>query len=108
MRDEVMGEFVKVGDELVYHAHVFIGGLFDEATAAIRDQIFRRELPLALTAIRYGENPLFQTNPSLDEVPVKIHFNSSYPQFNTSENWGVFFRLQICRLNHNTIIFYSL
>ncbi|MGP4071220.1 staygreen family protein [Piscibacillus sp. B03] len=90
MRDEVIGEWIQIGDDLVYHAHVFVGGLFDESTAAIRNEIFRRELPLALTAIRYGEEPFFQAHPDLDQVPIIIHFNSSYPQFHVVESWGTF------------------
>jgi hypothetical protein len=56
--------------------------------AGLRSSIFRREMPLVLEAIRYGEKQLFTVNPDLDDAPIIIHFQSSKDKFNKVEEWG--------------------
>lgn len=91
MRDEVLGEWSRVGDALYFNVYLYIDqGKYDEQTATKRNDIFRRELSLALTAIRYGDSALFNQYPYLDHVMLVVHFMSSYPQFASQENWGTF------------------
>lgn len=91
MRDEVLGEWKVVGDRLYFEVYLHIDqGEYDEHTAAKRNDVFSRELPLALTAIRYGDTPLFIQFPYLDHVMIDVHFMSSYPQLARTENWGTF------------------
>ena len=91
MRDEVLGEWKQVGDTLYFKVYLYIDqGEYDEQTAAQRNDIFRRELPLALTAIRYGDSALFKQYPSLDQAMLFVHFMSTYPQLARQENWGTF------------------
>lgn len=91
LRDEVLGEWNPSGNALLYYVCLYIDrGEYDQAAAARRNAIFRRELPLALTAIRYGDRQLFDTYPYLDRASVIVHFTSAYPQYARQEIWGTF------------------
>jgi len=89
MRDEVLAEW-KVsqdGPSLDVYCHVSGGLVFGRA--GWRDDIFRRELPLVLKAIRYGDRTLFAANPELDHATIWVHFQSSNPRYQKAENWGM-------------------
>ncbi|SDZ98195.1 Staygreen protein [Thalassobacillus cyri] len=92
MRDELLGEWINTGEGCYYQAYVFVDGTgpFNQSTASIRNTIFRRELPLALQAIRFGDKPFFIHHPPLNHAPLFIHFISVSPQFNRNEYWGTF------------------
>lgn len=91
MRDEVLGEWKQYGSSLCFCVYLYVDqGEYPPSVSAKRNGIFRRELPLALTAIRYGDRILFNTYPYLDQAPIFIHFMSAYPQFARQENWGNF------------------
>ncbi|KAA9022873.1 staygreen family protein [Niallia endozanthoxylica] len=91
MRDEVLGEWKQNGSLFYYCVYVSIDqGQYSQNISAKRNEIFRRELPLALTAIRYGDRFLFNAYPHLNQAPIIIHFMSAYPQFARQENWGTF------------------
>ncbi|MCG3087339.1 staygreen family protein [Sporosarcina cyprini] len=93
MRDEVLGEWKTNGHSLYYNVFVFIDGAYPSlSTSAIRNEVFRRELPLALTAIRYGDRFFFNLHPYLDDAPIIVNFISIYPQFAARESWGSFNR----------------
>ncbi|SOC39328.1 staygreen protein [Ureibacillus acetophenoni] len=96
MRDEVIGEWLFYEGFLYFYVYLYIDqGEFDYKTSAKRTEIFRRELPLALTAIRYGDNLLFGKYPNLDNAMIIVNFISTYPQFIVQENWGSFSSLSI-------------
>lgn len=88
MRDEVLAEWMIFNNDIILYAYVYVGERYNQATMAIRDTIFRRELPLALEAIRYGDDEFFLTHPELDKAPIWIKFISSDPMYNKIENWG--------------------
>ena len=91
MRDEVLGIWLMEGNGLSYNVYVYIdNGEHDLSSAMRRNEVFRRELPLALTAIRYGDRFLFKCYPSLDHTFIYVTFISSYPQLNKQECWGTF------------------
>ncbi|MDP4091345.1 MAG: staygreen family protein [Bacillota bacterium] len=90
MRDEVLGEWMRYGKGYAYYVYLYVDGQFGPKMAAIRDRIFRRELPLALEAIRYGDRELFRAHPELDNAPILVYFMSSIPQYNKVETWGSF------------------
>ena len=91
-RDEVLGEWYPSGSHsLIYLIHVYIDqGEYDLNTSSKRYETFKRELPLALTAIRYGDRALFKAYPFLDHAPIIITFMSVYPSIASQENWGTF------------------
>ncbi len=90
MRDEVLGEWMKADDTFRYYVYLHIDGPFGQGTEAIRDTIFRRELPLALKAIRYGDKLFFEAQPEMDHYPIIVYFLSFYPEYNKIEDWGTF------------------
>ena len=90
-RDEVIGEWRINGDFIKYYIYLCIAQEKHDLNAATsRNEIFRRELPLALTAIRYGDRFLFDLYPNLDQVLIIVNFMSTYPQFAKQESWGTF------------------
>jgi len=99
MRDEVLGEWMSYGTGYVYRVYLYVDGQFGPFAAAIRDRVFRRELPLALEAIRYGDRELFNTHPELDKAPIVVYFMSSIPHYNKVENWGTFSEYNITNSN---------
>lgn len=90
MRDEVLGEWKKQGNIVYYNVYVLINDEEDLEMATRRDEIFRRELPLALTAIRYGDRHLFECYSHLDYALVVVNFMSTYPHLSKQESWGTF------------------
>lgn len=93
MRDEVIGEWRTDGYYLYYNAYVTVNKENqDFATAMRRYEVFRRELPLALTAIRYGDRFLFDHCPALDNGIIIVNYMSTYPQLFKQEVFGTFSR----------------
>jgi len=88
MRDEVLAEFTKEEDGLVFRVYCHISGGFVFGTAKSRYAVFCHELPLVLEAMRFGDRNLFEKIPNLDNTPVLIHFQSTNNRFNKVENWG--------------------
>ncbi len=86
MRDEVLAELIQDEEGPALHVYCEISRGF--GTRGFREAIFRRELPLVLEAIRYGDQELFEKNPQLDKSPVMIHFCTKKPETNFIENWG--------------------
>lgn len=85
---------MKFNQAYFFHVYVLVnGGQFDPQTAQVREQVFRRELPLALKAIRYGDRSLFETFPTLIHSPIVIFFQL-FP-CSTKELWGTFFDFTI-------------
>lgn len=91
MRDEVLGHWVKYNDEYFFYVYLLVdGGQIPASKAEIRDKIFRKELPLALEAIRYGDRVLFKENKDLDNAHIIVFFISSMQEYNKIEKWGKF------------------
>ncbi|MER2126774.1 staygreen family protein [Solibacillus sp. FSL H8-0523] len=91
LRDEVLGFWEMDGERLCYNVYVYLdNGEHDLSTAIRRNEVFRRELPLALTAIRYGDRFKFDSYPYLDYALINVNFMSSYPQLYIQESWGTF------------------
>lgn len=92
MRDEVLGEWINISGNYFYYVYLYVDGQSNptEKETAIRDSIFRRELPLALEAIRYGDREFFDTHIKLNYAPIIVYFISNNPKFNIIEKWGTF------------------
>ncbi|WP_139902779.1 staygreen family protein [Clostridium thermarum] len=90
LRDEVLGQWIMMAGSYYYYVYLHVDGQLGSETAAIRNFVFRRELPLALEAIRYGDRELFSAHPQLDRSPIIVFFMSTNPIFNKIENWGSF------------------
>lgn len=91
LRDEVLGEWKTNGHYWYYNAYVIVNTQNQDFDTAIRRyEVFRRELPLALTAIRYGDRLLFDRYPTLDNGLIIMNFMSTYPQLSKQEMYGTF------------------
>jgi hypothetical protein len=88
MRDEVLAEWRTNNGIPFLYVYVYVDGQFGPVVSAVRNEIFRRELPLVLEAIRYGDRMFFTAHPELGNAPVWIHFDSANPVYNRFENRG--------------------
>lgn len=88
MRDEVLAEWRKNHEFPFLYVYVYVDGQFDPVVSTVRNEIFRREMPLVLEAIRYGDKIFFETHSDLDNAPIWIHFDSTNPKYNRFEYWG--------------------
>jgi hypothetical protein len=87
MRDEVLAEWKYDEGAPFLCGYVYVGQ-FGPIITKIRDTIFRRELPLALEAIIYGDAELFSKYPQLKHAPIWIYFDSPDPEYEKFEYWG--------------------
>ena len=88
MRDEVLLEWRMNRGYPFLYVYVYVDGQLTPVVSSVRDKIFRRELPIALEAVRYGDRKLFATHLDLDNAPIWIHFDSTDPKYNQFETWG--------------------
>jgi hypothetical protein len=90
MRDEVLGEWIMIQDKYIFFVYLYVNGDYGKDVAAVRNYIFRRELPLALNAIKYGDKDFFIAHSELNSAPIIVHFSSTFDEYNKTENWGTF------------------
>lgn len=88
MRDEVLAKWCAGETGNYLYGYVYVDGPSNPAMTAIRDRIFRQELPLALEVIYYGDREFFRAHPELNQTPIGIYFDSADPQYNKYEYWG--------------------
>jgi hypothetical protein len=89
MRDEVRIAWELNRKRLYLIGSVIVDGEGVEGNADIRNNIFYREMPTALRALRQADRFLFVNEPSLDNTPVYIHFISSDPTYDKVYDFGV-------------------
>lgn len=90
MRDEVLAEWSGTGGDLTLHVHCHVSGRgLTFGSARLRLAIFRRELPLALEALRVGDARLFEAHPDADRAPILVHFHARQSRYDTVEEWGI-------------------
>ncbi len=87
MRDEVLAEWQEDDKAPFLSGYIYVGQ-FGPIITKIRDTVFRRELPLALEAIVYGDSELFSKYPQLKHAPIWIYFDSPNPEYEKFEYWG--------------------
>ncbi|NIQ07695.1 MAG: hypothetical protein GWO20_18860, partial [Candidatus Korarchaeota archaeon] len=88
MRDEVLTEWKEDENGMSLHVYCHVSGGVIFGRASWRESIFKREMPLVLEAIRYGDRKFFKANPELDNSPIFIHFESSNRDSSKTEAWG--------------------
>ncbi|MGN1400610.1 MAG: staygreen family protein [Bacillus sp. (in: firmicutes)] len=82
LRDEVLAMWVtNMGQYALIGKAYISGGEFDATTAKRRNEIFRREMDTALTAIVCSDRELFSNYPWLLDSPIYVHYESVYPEF---------------------------
>ena len=88
MRDEVLAEWCEDENGFSLHVYCHVSGGLILGRARWRLSIFRREMPIVLEAIRYGDKEFFSNHPDLDNSPIIVHFQSSNNKYNKIEEWG--------------------
>jgi len=88
MRDEVLAEWKMEQDRLTLHVYCHVCGGVVFGTASLRESIFRRELPLILEAIRYGDQELFVSDSKLDQAGIFVHFQKPKSENSKIESYG--------------------
>lgn len=87
-RDEVFGDWKRIDDRFILKVYVYVDGIGGREEAAKRNTIFRKELPLALSAIRYGDRKFLEDHNELLNSSIIVRFISAYDEFNKIENYG--------------------
>jgi hypothetical protein len=90
MRDEVLAEWRTdcFSRDYLLGAVYVDAGEFSIDVSQRRFNIFKKELPLALTALVYGDRQFIANYPWLLDAPIYIEFHSSFPQFNQKLSFG--------------------
>jgi hypothetical protein len=88
MRDEVLAELKKEQDRFFLHVYCHVCGGFVFGNASFREWIFRREMPLVLEAIRYGDRELFAKDPTLDQAEILVHFQRPKAEDSKTQQLG--------------------
>ena len=89
LRDEVLGDWTPGKNSPALHVHCHVSGGLVAGPARWRYRIFRRELPLVLEALRFGDGALYCAHPHLEQAPVWVHFHAVQQRFDRRESWGV-------------------
>lgn len=91
MRDEVLGEWTtKDFKNYYFYAYVRLDDEDGTKSTARRNEIFIKELPTALKAIKYGDPYLFTAYPQFNSTPIYVHFQSADPKYNRTEYYQTF------------------
>ncbi|MEG2109396.1 MAG: staygreen family protein [Clostridium sp.] len=88
IRDEVKLEWIEEDGKLILYGEVLIDGEGISGNERIRNNIFMKEMPLALQSVRYGDRELFENNEHLDCAIILIHFKSDIPKYDRVCNFG--------------------
>lgn len=89
MRDEVVAEWREKQKGPVLRVHCHVSGGWALGPAAMRLAIFRRELPLVLEALRFGDRRFFAAHPECDQRPILVRFHARQRRYDGLEPWGV-------------------
>lgn len=100
-QDYAYGEITAMRDEVLAEWHLTMNGYMlcgfiqidlvptNKLQSVSRFSIFKRELPLALEAIRFSDRQLFEQYPFLDYSDIYIHYSSIYAELSGFEYWGM-------------------
>ncbi len=88
LRDEVILRWEKYRGRVILYGEVLVELNRDRKKAEFRNQIFTKEMPLALAAIYQADRSFFIENPELVNTPVYIHFKSCFSEFNRVQKYG--------------------
>lgn len=90
-RDELLAELQMDGCQNYYfYVYIRVDGVDGIKSAVKRNEIFKRELPLALSVIKYGDPYLFTVYPQLEQIAIYVYFQSEDPTLNRVDYYGTF------------------
>lgn len=87
MRDEVLAEWLNENNNPQLHVYCHVIGGLVFGGKRMRESIFRREMPLVLTAFRMGDADFITENPDFDNSQVIIHYQKAGKDY-LIENFG--------------------
>ncbi|MDO5521097.1 MAG: staygreen family protein [bacterium] len=89
LRDEVRLEYVwNNNNKLQLRGTALVDGENVSGNSKMRNEIFLREMPTALQAVRYGDRKLFERFRELDNIPIYIWMQSENEEFNKLYDFG--------------------
>lgn len=88
LRDEVLLTLQRKNRQLEFFGTVLVDTLSQSWDASKRSEIFLREMPTALEAIRYVDRDFFEHYPGLDHIPIYIWFKSIQKEYNMLYDFG--------------------
>ena len=88
LRDEVLIQIKTIDGRLMFYGTVLISEEGDSRDKKMRNEIFMRELPLAIEALKEADRGFFEMHPMLLELPVCIWFRSNDDQYNQFYDFG--------------------
>lgn len=88
LQDQVYLKWIPFDGKDLLLGEVLIDGEGIKGNPETRNEIFRREMPLALQAIYVADKPFFEAHPELKDTPVLIHFVSSDSKYNKLYCYG--------------------
>lgn len=88
-RDEVLLSFYQQDDKLYIVGSVLLDSDNPNFDTERRNEIFVREMPIALQAVRYADRAFFESMPMLDQLPVYIWFESTQDEYNRLQDFGI-------------------
>ncbi|MBC2581654.1 staygreen family protein [Clostridium sp. DJ247] len=88
LRDEVSANWDIADGKYLLKLHCHVEGENNINEARRRYFIFKKELPLAIEALRYGDKAFYQAHTRLDAAQIYVYFNSIYSYYNKIENFG--------------------
>jgi hypothetical protein len=88
MRDEVLAEWLEEDRGPTLHVYCHVSGGVALGPSRFRSEIFQRELPLVLEAIRHGDRGLFEGQAHLDCAHIMVHFHAREARYKRVEEWG--------------------
>ncbi|MCL7046075.1 hypothetical protein MKW94_014059 [Papaver nudicaule] len=88
--DDVVAEWKRVNEGmcLIVHCHVSGPNVLMDVLAEFRYLIFKKEMPLVLQAVQYGDSMFIEQHPELMDALVWVYFHSSSKKYNRVECWG--------------------
>ena len=88
LRDEVFGLWKRVDNRFILKIYLYVDGNKGIEEAKKRNEIFIKELPLALNSIVYGDRDFIENNPTLLKSLIIVRFISAYEELNGVCQYG--------------------
>lgn len=88
LRDEVILMLTQREGKIQMYGTVIVNSEEIPNGAKYRNDIFLRELPGALEALRFADRDFYNQYEMLDELPIYIWFQSTFDEFNKVYDYG--------------------
>ena len=97
LRDEVLLRIQQLDGKLMFYGTVLINEEGDQRNATMRNEIFLKEMPIAIEGMKAADRAMWEQNPMLLDLPVCIWFQSSDPEYNQFYDFGKLREIKVSR-----------